>query len=133
MLQNIREKLQGWVAVATILVIAVPLVLTFVSSNVNITGSRFAARVNGEEIPTVDFQRAYQNRLLTKQQAALKAGSGQLSSADEDRLKRETLDGLVLNRVVTQYVRDTGFRNNAARVIDQIRGLPVFQVVGQFS
>ena len=133
MLQNIREKLQGWVAVATILVIAVPLVLTFVSSNVNITGSRFAARVNGEEIPTVDFQRAYQNRLLSEQQAALKAGSGQLSPADEDRLKRETLDGLVLNRVVTQYVRDTGFRNNASRVIDQIRRLPVFQVGGQFS
>ena len=133
MLQNIREKLQGWVAIATILIIGVPLVLTFVSSDVNVTGSRFAARVNGEEIPTVDFQRVYQNRLVAEQQAALKANSGQLSPADEERLKRDTLDGLVLNKVVSQYVRDTGFRVSALRVIDQIRALPVFQVGGQFS
>ncbi|MEO8445310.1 MAG: SurA N-terminal domain-containing protein [Gammaproteobacteria bacterium] len=129
MLQNIREKLTGWVAVAVLLIIGVPLALTFVSSDFTVTGTGFAARVNGEEIPAVDFQRVYQNRLVEEQQAA----RGELPPAAQEQLKRQTLDGLVLNRAVTQFVRKTGFRVSNARVIDYIRGLPVFQVGGQFS
>jgi peptidyl-prolyl cis-trans isomerase D len=129
MLQRIRERLQGWVAVAVLLIIAVPLVLTFASRDFTVAGSGFAARVNGEDIPAVDFQRVYQNRLVEEQQAA----RGELPPEAQDQLKRQTLDGLVLNRAVTQYVRKTGFRVGSARVIDHIRGLPVFQVGGQFS
>ncbi len=129
MLQNIREKLQGWVAFAVLLIIAVPLALTFVSSDFTVTSSGFAARVNGEDIPSVDFQRVYQNQLVTEQQAA----GGQLPPEAEEQLKRQALDGLVLNRAVTQYVRDAGFRVGASRVVDYVRSLPVFQVGGQFS
>lgn len=129
MLQNIREKLQGWVAFAVLLIIAVPLALTFVSSDFTVTSSGFAARVNGEEIPSVDFQRVYQNQLVAEQQAA----GGQLPPEAEEQIKRQALDGLVLNRAVTQYVRDAGFRVGAAPVIDYVRSLPVFQVGGQFS
>ncbi|MBL8201825.1 MAG: SurA N-terminal domain-containing protein [Chromatiales bacterium] len=129
MLQNIREKLTGWVAFAVLLIIAVPLALSFVSSDFTVTSSGFAARVNGEEIPSVDFQRVYQNQLVAEQQAA----GGQLPAEAEEQLKRQTLDGLVLNRAVTQFVRDAGFRVGAAQVIDYVRGLPAFQVGGQFS
>ncbi len=129
MLQNIREKLQGWVAFAVLLLIAVPLALTFVSGDFTVSGSGFAARVNGEEIPTADFQRVFQNRLVAEQQAA----SGEFPPAAEEQLKRQVLDGLVLNRAVTQYVRDLGFRVSSSRVIDYIRDMPVFQVGGQFS
>ena len=129
MLQNIREKLQGGFAVAMLLAIGVPLALTFVSSDFTVTGSGFAARVNGEDIPAVDFQRVYQNRLVAEQQAA----KGELPPEAQEQLKRQSLDGLVLNRVVTQYVRNTGFRVSSAQVIDYVRSLPVFQVGGQFS
>ncbi|MEO7387247.1 MAG: SurA N-terminal domain-containing protein [Gammaproteobacteria bacterium] len=129
MLQNIREKLQGWVAFAVLLIIAVPLALTFVNSDFSITSSGFAARVNGEEIQSVDFQRVYQSQLVAEQQAT----GGQLSPDVEQRLKRQALDGLVLNRAVTQYVRDAGFRVGATQVVDYVRTLPVFQVGGQFS
>lgn len=129
MLQNIREKLQGWVAFAVLLIIAVPLALTFVSSDFTVTSSGFAARVNGEEIPSVEFQRVYQNRLVAEQEAA----GGELPPEAEEQVKRATLDSLVLNRAVTQYVRDAGFRVSPARVVDYVRSLPVFQVGGQFS
>ena len=129
MLQKIREKLQGWVAFAVLLLIAVPLALTFVSSDVTVSGSGFAARVNGEEIPAVDFQRVFQNRLVAEQEAA----RGELPKAAEEQLKRQVLDGLVLNRAVSQYVRDVGFRVSSTQVIDYIRNLPVFQVGGTFS
>ena len=129
MLQNIREKLQGWVAFAVLLLIGVPLALTFVSSDFTVSSSGFAARVNGEEIPTSDFQRVFQNRLVAEQQAA----RGELPPAAEEQLKRQVIDGLVLNRAVNQYVRDLGFRVASSRVIDHIRSMPVFQVGGQFS
>jgi peptidyl-prolyl cis-trans isomerase D len=129
MLQNIREKLQGWIAVAVLLIIAVPLALTFVSSDFTVTSANFAARVNGEDIPSVDFQRVYQNQLVERQEAT----GDQLPAEAEEQLKRSTLDGLVLNRVVTQYVRDEGYRVGAERVIQEIRSQPVFQVGGQFS
>lgn len=129
MLQNIREKLQGWVAFAVLAIIAVPLALTFVNSDFTVSSAGFAARVNGEEIREVDFQRAYQNQLVAEQEAS----GGQLPAGAEEQLKRRTLDGLVLNRVVTQYVRDEGYRVDAARVIAEVRNQPAFQVGGQFS
>ncbi len=129
MLQNIREKLQGWVAIAMLLLIAVPLALTFVGGDFTISGSGYAARVNGEEIPQVEFQRVYQNRLIAEQQAS----GGNVSPAAQEQLKRQTLDGMVLNRVVTQYVHDGGFRISPAQVIEQVQSLPIFQVGGQFS
>jgi len=129
MLQTIREKLTGWAAFAVLLVIAVPLALTFVSGDFTVTGGGFAARVNGEDIPAVEFQRVFQNRLVAEQQTT----RNELPKEAEAQLKRDTLDALVLNRVVTQFVRDAGFRVGASRVIDQVRSMEVFQVGGQFS
>jgi peptidyl-prolyl cis-trans isomerase D len=129
MLQTIREKLTGWAAFAVLLVIGVPLVLTFVGGDFTVTGGGFAARVNGEDIPAVDFQRVFQNRLVAEQQAT----KNELPKEVETQLKRDVLDGLVLNRAVTQYVRDAGFRVSASRVIDHVRKMEVFQVGGQFS
>ncbi len=128
MLQSIRERLQGWVAGAVLALIAVPLVLTFSASDFGVSGSSFAARVDGEEIPSIEFQRAYQNRLIAEQES-----SGQLAPGMERQLKEQTLEELVLNRAVTRYVRDAGYRVSSVRVADYIRNLPVFQVGGQFS
>ena len=128
MLQSIREKLQGWVAGAVLALIAVPLVLTFSASDFGVSGSSFAARVDGEEIPSIEFQRVYQNRLIAEQES-----SGQVAPGIERQLKEQTLEELVLNRAVTRYVRDAGYRVSNARVADYIRNLPVFQVGGQFS
>ncbi|MEZ5566199.1 MAG: SurA N-terminal domain-containing protein [Gammaproteobacteria bacterium] len=80
-------------------------------------------------MPQVEFQRVYQNRLIAEQQAA----SGNLPPAAQELLKRQALNSLVLNRVVSQYVHDSGFRISAARVIEHVQELPVFQVGGQFS
>lgn len=129
MLQNIREKLQGWIAIVVLLLIGVPLVLTFVSRETTITGSGYAAKVNGEEIPNVDFQRVYQNRLVAEQQAT----KGQMPPAALELLKKQALDNLVMNRVVTQFVHEAGFRASPSQVIKHIESEPVFQVGGQFS
>lgn len=129
MLEKIREGLKGWMAWAFIAVIGVPLVLTFVGGDTTFGGGGNAATVNGEDIPLVEFQRVLQDRMVARQQETRSA----LSPEVEEQLKRETLDGLVLNRAVIQFVRDAGFRVSAQRVADHIRTLPNFQVGGQFS
>lgn len=129
MLQNIRNWLQGWLAWVVVGVIAVPLVLSFITTDYGVSGTNFAARVNGEDIPSVEFQRRYQDQLLAEQQAA----KGQLTPEAEENLKKKTLDSLVLNRLVTQFVNEEGYRVGNQRVADYIRSLPVFQVAGQFS
>ena len=129
MLEKIREGLKGWMAWAFIAVIGVPLVLTFVGGDTTLGGGGNAATVNGEDIPLVEFQRVLQDRMVARQQETRSA----LSPEVEEQLKRETLDGLVLNRAVIQFVRDAGFRVSAQRVADHIRTLPNFQVGGRFS
>jgi peptidyl-prolyl cis-trans isomerase D len=129
MLEKMREGLKGWMAWVFIAVIGVPLVLTFVGGDTPFTGGGKAASVNGEDIPAVEFQRVLQDRMVARQQET----RSQLSPEVEEQLKRETLDGLVLNRAVIQFVREAGFRVGAQRVADHIRTLPNFQVGGQFS
>jgi peptidyl-prolyl cis-trans isomerase D len=114
---------------AFIAVIGVPLVLTFVGGDTTFGGSGSAASVNGEDIPAVEFQRVLQDRMVARQQET----RSQLSPEVEEQLKRETLDGLVLNRAVIQFIREAGFRVSAQRVAEHIRTLPNFQVGGQFS
>lgn len=129
MLEKIREGLKGWIAWVFIAIIGVPLALTFVGGNSGFTGSGTAASVNGEDIPAVEFQRVLQDRMVARQQEI----RGQLSPEVEEQLKRETLDGLVLNRAVIQFVREAGFRVSPQRVVEHVRRLPNFQVGGLFS
>ena len=129
MLEKIREGLKGWIAWVVIALIGVPLALTFVGGDSTFAGGGTAASVNGEDIPVVEFQRVLQDRMVARQQET----RSQLSPEVEEQLKRETLDGLVLNRAVIQFVRESGFRVSAQRVANHIRSLPNFQVGGQFS
>ncbi len=129
MLQNIREKLQGWVAFAVLLIIAVPLALTFVSSDFTVTSSGFAARVNGEEIPSVDFQRVYQNQLVAEQQAAV--GNCRQRRRSKSSARRSTASCSIAPSPSTSVTPASG--SAPPRSIDYVRSLPVFQVGGQFS
>lgn len=129
MLEKIRDGLKGWWAWVVIALIGVPLALTFVGGDGTFTGASTAASVNGEDIPAVEFQRILRDRMVTLQQQS----RSQISPEVEEQLKRETLNGLVLNRAVTQFVRESGFQVSAQRVADHIRNLPSFQVGGQFS
>ena len=129
MLEKIRDGLKGWLAWVVIAIIGVPLALTFVGGDSTFTGGSTAASVNGEDIPAVEFQRVLQDRMVARQQET----RSQLSPEVEEQLKRETLNGLVLNRAVIQFVRESGFRVSAQRVADHIRSLKNFQVGGQFS
>jgi len=129
MLQLIRDRFTGVIAFLIIGAIGVTLVISFGNMDQGGATGNFAAEVNGEEIDMRSYQRAVQNQLV-RQQEALQGG---LSELLQEQIQRNVLEGLVRNKVVTQYVRDTGFRVDDERLSNIISRQPVFQVGGVFS
>jgi peptidyl-prolyl cis-trans isomerase D len=129
MLQNIRDRFTGILAVVIIGAIAVALTITLVDTATITRTGTFAARVNGEDIPMTDYRQVYEANLAQQQQAT----RAELSEEALDQLRRNVLEGMVRNRVVAQYVRDNGYRVSDQGVIEQIQAMPVFQIDGKFS
>ncbi len=129
MLQTIRERLTGWVAAAVIVVIGLALVVSFGNMSTDVTGTNFAAKVDGEEIPMLEFRQVYQNQLL-RQQELLR---GDFPPALERQLKENVLEGMIQNRVVAQYAARRGYRVSDQQLAQFISSVPAFQVGGVFS
>lgn len=129
MLDFVRNRLKGPVAIAILVLIAVPLAITFGRMDAGTGSTGVAAQVNGEAIAMRDFDRVYQDQLALEQQAA----TGSLPPGFTADLKRRVLDQLVLNRSVIQFVRDLDFRASDDKVAEAIRGQAAFQVGGEFS
>jgi len=129
MLQFIRDRFTGVIAFLIIGAISVTLVISFGNMDQGGIAGNFAAEVNGEEIDMRIYQRAVQNRLASQQEAL----QGDLPEFLQQQIQRNVLEGLVRNKVVTQYVRDTGFRIDDQSLSNAISSQPVFQLDGVFS
>ena len=129
MLQFIRDKVTGVVAIAIIAAIGGALVVSFSGSDGGVAVDAFAAEVNGEPIPLVNYQRVSRNQVFRQQEAL----QGDLTPALQEQIQRTVLESMVRNDVVKQFVRDAGFRVSDERVMEEIRRQPVFQVGGEYS
>ncbi len=129
MLQTIRDRLTGWVATIVILVIGVALIITFGNMDTNIVGNTFAARVNGEEIPAIEFREVLQNQ----EQRLQATYGGEIPEALRAELADGVLESLMRQRLIKQYTEYTGYRVSDQVVADSIRAIPAFQLGGEFS
>ncbi|HJP38813.1 MAG: SurA N-terminal domain-containing protein [Gammaproteobacteria bacterium] len=129
MLQFIRERFTGVVAIGVIGVIGLTLVISFGNMDQGGVTTNAVAEVNGEEIGQNAYQRAVQNQLARQ----LEAFQGNLPEVLQEQIKRNVLEALVRNKVVTQYVHDSGFRVGDNRLLNAIGSEPAFQVGGAFS
>lgn len=129
MLQIIREKFTGPIAFAVIAAIGVTLVISFGNMDTGGAAGDFAAEVNGEEIPILNYKRVVQNELVRQQEVF----QGEFPQVLQEQLQRNVLENMIRNKALTQFVRDTGYRVDAERVKNFIRSQPVFQVGGDYS
>jgi len=129
MLQAIRDKFTGVIALLIIGAIAITLVISFGGMDGGVLTGNFAAEVNGEEIPAINYQRVMQNQLYRQQEAL----QGELTPELQEQIQRNVLEGMIRNEVVKQFVRDAGFRIEDQRVMQQIARQEVFQVGGEYS
>ena len=127
MLQSIREGVGRWVAGIILALIAVAFI--FWGVDPTIMGTTFAAKVNGEDISLVEFDRALQNQQSQYQELYRVELTDELQRA----LRLSVIEDLIQGEALSQRVASEGYRVSDARLAQAIRTMPEFQVSGEFS
>jgi peptidyl-prolyl cis-trans isomerase D len=125
MLQNIREKFTGWIAISILAVIGLSFV--FVGLNYSFIGNTFAAKVDGVDIGVAQFENAYRDQLQNNPQLA------QLPEQFRQQLRSNVLEQLIQQRVIDNYLDEAGYQISDEQVTNMIQRAPDFQVDGKFD
>lgn len=124
MLQVIRDKSQGFLAWAIILLIAGIFAVLGITDYLNSrSSSTEAALVNGEPISWKSVDRLYQRVL---QEQTIPVGS-------EQAVKAQIVAGLAQQRALFLGLKSQGFMMSPEQVIHFLKKNPAFEVDGQFS
>jgi peptidyl-prolyl cis-trans isomerase D len=129
MLQEIREKTQGWIAGTIISIIILSFALWGIHSYFVSGVSTTVASVNGIDISKEQLTVAY-DRLRRQMQAQY--GSA-VTPKDEPTLKERALRSLVDIEILKQASVSQGFLITDQQVDDYLQSMPDFQVDGHFS
>src|SRR5690606_27746872 len=104
MLQNIRDKVTGWVAGVIIAVIGV--VFVFWGVDFQSAAGGYAAKVNGTEIPLQTVRNAWQQRQTELQQILRDDLPADLVRAQQQMV----LERFIHETLLTQRAREQGYR-----------------------
>jgi peptidyl-prolyl cis-trans isomerase D len=123
MLEAIRDRSQGWIAKAILILLIIPFALWGVDSYVSGGGQEPpAATVGDVEITQREFARTLQDQLQ------------QLGGKVEDKaLRQQVMDQLVNSRVLTQVAVKSGFSVLDPQIQSVLAGIELFQENGQLS
>ena len=126
MLQQIRDRITGKLALVILAFIALPFV--FFGINYNFIGLGFAAKVNGEEISALQFENAYRSQILSL------AEQGQEVPEELRAFVREgVLDRMIRDELVDQFLTRSGYAVSDTFVTNFIQRDPTWQADGAFS
>ena len=127
MLQNLRDKAQGWMAWIIITLIAITFVLFGASNFLDMGGSeQIAAKVNGQKITAREVDIQYENLLQ-------QTGNEALRALPPKAVKKDILQNMIEQNVITQQALRSGMRISAEYLNNTIRTLPILQVDNKFS
>ncbi|SFM20316.1 SurA N-terminal domain-containing protein [Marinobacter zhejiangensis] len=131
MLQDIRDNAQGTIAKVIIVVLIISLSIWGMDAIVGgFSGEPEVATVNGEDITEREFLRVVQ---MESQRRLGQMDVPDPSLLDENQIRREVLDGLIQERVLTQDAATQGLELSDADIDRLITQMPQFQVNGQFN
>lgn len=131
MLQAIREKAQGWIAWAIVILISIPFALWGIQEYLGVGGEPKVAVVDGDEIT----QRMLDQRTRDFRES-LRASLGDAYRADlfeEATLKAQVRDAMIEERVLVKFARDWNLRTSDAQARGFIASIPAFQRDGRFD
>lgn len=127
MLQTIRDKINGIVAI--LLIGAIGIVFVFWGIDFQSGTATYAAKVDGESIATETVRRAWQMRQSQLQQMLR-------NELPDDMIKSQQaalLDQFVRTTLLTQRARNYGYHIDDATLAQRLMEFPQFQVDGKFS
>ena len=133
MLQKIGDKVQGqrWLAYVVLGMLALVFGAWGADGIVDFSNGvrSYAAKVNGEEIPLAEVQRAWQQQ----EPQYLRVFGGEIPAAQREELQGRILEGYIRNAAVYQQAERMGFAVTDAQVQQAYQNEPAFQVDGKFS
>ena len=126
MLQNLREKFTGWVAITILAVIGVTFVFVG-GANFVFIGNNYAAKVDDIDIGIGQFESAYQEQVQQNPQLA------QMGAEIRAQVRAGVLEQLIQQRVIDNYIDEAGYRVSDEQLTRLIQATPEFQVDGKFN
>lgn len=126
MLQNLREKFTGWIAITILAVIGVTFVFVG-GANFAFVGTNYAASVDDSEIGIGQFESAYQDQVQQNPQLA------QLGPEIRAQVRSNILEQMIQQRVIDNYIAEAGYQISDEQVMAIIQRTPEFQVDGKFD
>lgn len=130
MLQAIREKVSGWIAVAIIILLIIPFAFWGINYYFEQGGNISVLKINGTKITLQEYQQAYQ---IMRQQWQRSQNDSLLSTEQEARLKQQTLDGLINRELQNQVNAAIGMYVGDHQVKDTIRNISAFRGANGFD
>lgn len=126
MLQTIRDKFTGGIAIAILALIGIPF-LFFGIGNYSFFGQSFAAKVDGSEIGITQFEQYYRDQLQNNPSWA------QLPDDYRQQIRRSLLDSMIRDRLIDLHLAEKGYQVSDAQLAMAIQRIPDFQVDGVFD
>ena len=131
MLQNIRDKAQGWIAYGIVILISVPFALWGIQEYLGIGSEPVVAKVNGTEITERALDSQFQR---FRQQLREQLGSAYRPELfDDNRMRREVLNRMIRDQLVEQASYDMGLRVSDVEAKSAMRDMEMFQKDGRFD
>ena len=127
MLQNIHDKLKGWLAY--VVLGAIGLVFVFWGINWTLSAPTYAAKVNGSEISSNEVRQSYQQQLAQIERQS----NVPLDDAMRNEIKRRVLDEYVNSEALVTRADDLGYRVSDSELLAEMSKVSAFQVDGKFD
>lgn len=131
MLQAIRERVTGVVAIIVLGLLAIPFAFFGIESYFNTSPPNTVATVGGEEVTISDFQRSFNQY---RNQMRQRLGENYDPTAlEQPTVRRQHLEDMIDQELLRQYALDMGLGVSQSELAGVIRDIPQFQVAGRFD
>ena len=152
MLQTLRDKMSGWIAIVIVALLAIPFAFFGMEQYLFQSGANYAAKVEvqpswwrsapdwwlvrrlaweSEEISPEEFREAFESERQRRRQ--IEGESFDARAFESPETKREVLEALVDRKVLKLAAVRDGMVVGDSRVREAIEGIQAFQVDGRFD
>lgn len=131
MLQILREKMSGWVAVAILAILIVPFAFVGIENYFTQQVATYVAKVNDATIEQDAFRRSFDDH--RQQMRQMLGDRYDAAQFDTPETKRQVLEGLIDREVLKQAAAKYGIVITAEQLQKEIMAFGAFQVDGVFD
>ncbi|HSO78694.1 MAG TPA: SurA N-terminal domain-containing protein, partial [Chromatiaceae bacterium] len=131
MLQEIRERAQGWIAWGVVILISIPFAFWGIQSYMGGGTEPVVATVNGAEITARSFDRQVEETRMRLRERLGAAYRPELF--EEQALRAQVLEGMIQEQLLLQVSHDMGLRASNRELQAAILSNPAFQRDGRFD